>query len=67
MEDKQPPSFLSLAGLGLSIALCVAGGVLLGLYVDDKAHTSPVFALIGLLVGVVFAVWLAYTEIKRMM
>ena len=67
MEDKQPPSFLSLAGLGISIALCVAGGVVLGLYVDDKTHDSPVFVLMGLLVGVAFGVGLAYVEIKRLM
>jgi F0F1-type ATP synthase assembly protein I len=67
VEDKQPPSFLSLAGLGISIAICVAGGVLLGLYVDEKAHTSPVFVLIGLLLGVVCGVGLAYVEIKRLL
>ena len=67
MEDKQPPSFLSLAGLGISIALCVAGGVVLGLYVDDKTHDSPVFVLLGLLVGVLCGVGVAYVEIKRLM
>jgi F0F1-type ATP synthase assembly protein I len=67
VEDKQPPSFLALAGLGISIALCVAGGLLLGVYLDDKTHDSPLFALVGLLVGVVIGVGLAYVEIKRLM
>jgi F0F1-type ATP synthase assembly protein I len=67
VEDKQPPSFLSLAGLGMSIALCVAGGVLLGLWVDDKTGSSPLFVLIGLLVGIVTGVGVAYVEIKRLM
>ena len=67
MEDKRPPSFLVLAGMGLSIALCVAGGLLLGLYLDGSTHRSPLFTLLGLTVGVVFGVGIAYVRIKRLM
>ena len=67
MEDKQPPSFLALAGMGISIALCVAGGVVLGLYLDGRTQRSPLFTLVGLAVGVLFGLGLAYVQIKRLM
>ena len=67
MADKSPPSFLALAGLGISIALCVAGGVVLGLYLDGTTHRSPLFTLIGLALGIAIGVGLAYVEIRRLM
>jgi ATP synthase protein I len=65
MDDKPSPSFFTLAGMGVSVALCVAGGVVLGLYIDGVTHRSPVFTLVGLVVGIVFAVLTAYAEIKK--
>ena len=65
MEDKPSPNLFTLAGLGISIALCVAGGVVLGLYLDGVTHRSPLFTLSGLAVGLVLAVVTAYVEIKR--
>ena len=65
MDEKPSPSLFTLAGLGISIALCVAGGVVLGLYLDGVTHRSPLFTLLGLVVGVVFAVVTAYVEIKK--
>jgi hypothetical protein len=67
VEDKQPPSFLALAGMGISVAVCVAGGVALGLYLDGRAHRSPLFTLVGLAVGILFGLGLAYVQIKRLM
>jgi F0F1-type ATP synthase assembly protein I len=65
VDDKPSPNLFTLAGLGISIALCVAGGVVLGLYLDGVTHRSPLFALLGLVVGVAFAVVTAYLEIKK--
>jgi ATP synthase protein I len=65
VDEKPSPSLFTLAGLGISIALCVAGGVILGLYLDGVTHRSPLFVLLGLVVGVVFAVVTAYVEIKK--
>ena len=65
VDDKPSPSLFTLAGLGVSIALCVAGGVVLGLYLDGVTHRSPLFTLLGLVVGVVLAVVTAYVEIKK--
>ncbi len=51
--------------MGVSIALCVAAGVGLGIYLDDTTHHSPLFTLVGLGLGVAVAVAVAYMEIKR--
>lgn len=68
MEEKpSPPSLFALAGLGVSIGLCVAIGVGLGLYLDDVTHRSPLFTLIGLVVGISMAVATAYIEIKKLL
>jgi hypothetical protein len=65
-RDKQAtPGLFTLAGMGVSIAICVAGGVGLGLVLDGSTHRSPLFTLLGLAVGVVLAVAVAYLEIKR--
>jgi hypothetical protein len=65
-EDKpQSPGLFALAGFGVSIAVCVAAGLGAGIYPDDATHRSPLFTLLGLALGVVFAVGLAYVEIKR--
>ncbi|HUC38415.1 MAG TPA: AtpZ/AtpI family protein [Acidimicrobiales bacterium] len=68
MEDKpSPPSFLTLTGLGVSVAICIAAGVGLGIYLDGVTHRSPLFTLIGLVVGIALAVATAYVEIKRLL
>ena len=65
-DDEQATlGLFTLAGLGLSIAVCVAGGVGLGIYLDDTTHRSPLFTLVGLALGVAVAVGVAYLEIKR--
>ena len=65
MDEKPSPSIFTLAGMGVSIALCVAGGLVFGLYLDGQTHQSPLFTLLGLVVGVALAVFTAYLEIKR--
>ena len=46
---------LRLTGIGWYIALCIIFGLLMGLWVDDKTHTRPLFTLIGLAVGLATA------------
>jgi hypothetical protein len=64
-DDQATPGLFALAGLGVSIAICVAGGVGLGIFLDGTTHRSPLFTLLGLAVGIVLAVAVAYLEIKR--
>ena len=41
-----------LAGLGGLLVAGVVGGMVIGLFVDDKAGSAPVGALIGIAVGI---------------
>jgi F0F1-type ATP synthase assembly protein I len=47
------------------MAALVAGGVLLGWFVDGRVHTQPVFTLTGLAVGMVATCWYGYATIRR--
>ncbi len=42
-----------LIGLGGLLVAAVVGGLVIGLLVDQAAGTSPLFVLVGLLVGIV--------------
>ncbi len=54
---------LRLTGLGWYIAFCVAGGVLLGLLGDNLLGTTPLFILVGTVLGSVAAFWGIYRMI----
>ena len=54
---------LRLTGLGWYIAICVAGGVLLGWGVDNLLRTTPLFILVGTVLGSVVAFWGIYRMI----
>jgi F0F1-type ATP synthase assembly protein I len=44
-----------LIGLGGFLIAAVVGGLVIGLLVDQLAGTSPVFVLVGILLGIVAA------------
>jgi len=46
---------LRLMGIGWYIAFCIIFSLLLGLWIDDKVHTRPLFTLMGLVLGLVTA------------
>ncbi len=46
---------LRVTGLGWYIAFCIVLGIVGGLWLDKKADTSPLFMLLGTLLGVVVA------------
>jgi F0F1-type ATP synthase assembly protein I len=62
-----PPSPRELLGVGSAIAVLVAGGMLLGWFIDSKADTLPVFTLVGLAVGITSACFYAYFKFRRFM
>ena len=62
-----PPSIRELLGVGSAIAGLVAGGMLLGWFIDSRAGTLPVFALVGLAVGITTACYYAYSKFRRFM
>jgi len=64
MVEDEPEGTLrgrDLVGLGGLLAGAVVVGMVVGLVIDDKAATSPLFTLVGIAVGVVsgaVAFWL---------
>jgi ATP synthase protein I len=51
---------LSLLGVGWYIGLSIVAGVLGGLWLDDRINTKPLFVIIGLILGIVVAVYGVY-------
>jgi F0F1-type ATP synthase assembly protein I len=47
----QTPGPLRFAGLGIQLAITIIAGVLVGRWVDRKAGTEGIFAIVGALVG----------------
>jgi F0F1-type ATP synthase assembly protein I len=67
MSNKENPSPWRLIRLGTTMAALVAGGVLIGWFVDTRAHTQPVFTLTGLAVGMAATCWYGYATFRRFM
>ncbi len=58
--------FFKYSGLGLEFGITVLMFVFLGLYLDKKFNTMPLFILIMSLVGFSSAVYLMYKTFERM-
>lgn len=46
---------LRFVGIGWYIALCIAGGIWLGLWLDSKLNSTPLLAFVGLGFGILLA------------
>jgi F0F1-type ATP synthase assembly protein I len=55
---------LRLTGVGFFIGICIAGGALAGWWLGGR---KPVFIIIGLLAGLVLAVYGVYQMIRPLM
>ena len=51
---------LRLTGVGFYIGGCIVGGVYLGLWLDGKFDIRPLFTLLGLGLGLFFALYGTY-------
>jgi ATP synthase protein I len=58
---------LRLTGVGFFIAACILLGIFVGLWVDDKLNTEPLFMIAGLLFGLVVAIYGVYRMIQPLM
>jgi F0F1-type ATP synthase assembly protein I len=56
---------MAFVGMGTSVAGCVAVGVVLGIFGDDRLHTSPLLLVIGLVVGVGAAIGSVLAQVRR--
>ena len=55
----------ALLSVGITFALTVAGFVLLGVWLDRKLHTTPLFIVAGALVGVALGGFWLYQRVVR--
>jgi F0F1-type ATP synthase assembly protein I len=62
---KPLPGALAFLGMGLSAAVCVAIGVVLGLWGDRAWHTAPALLVVGLLLGLATAAFFVVGQIRR--
>jgi len=58
---------LRVTGLGWYIALCILLGVLGGLWLDNKANTSPLCMLLGTFLGVAVAFYGTYKIVSPLL
>jgi F0F1-type ATP synthase assembly protein I len=59
------PSAIAFLGMGLSAAICVAAGVVLGLWADSHWHTSPALLVVGLLLGLALGTFFVIGQIRK--
>ena len=52
-----------LVGLGWYVGICIFLGVIGGLWLDKRLHSSPAFVIVGLLLGIVIAFYGVYRMI----
>ncbi len=55
----------SLAAAGMTFAVVVVGGVLLGVWADRKWGTMPLFTLLGMVVSCLWVGFWTWTRLKR--
>ena len=58
---------LRLTGVGFYIAACILLGTFVGLWLDGKLNTKPIFMIVGLFIGLVLAIYGVYQMIRPLM
>ena len=64
-SDATRAQWVAFASMGLSAAVCVALGVVLGILADAWLGTSPILLFVGLVFGLVTATWLVIVRVRR--
>ena len=62
---EEPLGWSTLLGMGAVVAAELVAGLVLGWLVDRLAGTTPVFLLVGVLVGIVAAVSYTVVEFRK--
>ncbi len=55
---------LRLLGLGWYVAACIVVGVLVGIFLDQRFNTNPIFTLLGVLLGTFAAFYGLYKMVS---
>ena len=58
---------LRFLGLGWYVAFCIVLGTIVGLWLDRKFHTSPILALVGIVLGTIAAFYGLYRMVAPLM
>ena len=61
------PRALGFLGIGWYVATCIVLGVVAGLWLDGRAHTEPIFALVGLGFGLAAAIYGGYRMLTNVL
>jgi F0F1-type ATP synthase assembly protein I len=61
----ESPGWSTLLGMGMVIAAQLAVGLVLGWLVDGLAGTTPIFLLVGLLLGIAGAISYTVVEFRK--
>ena len=62
---KPLPGAVAFLGMGLSAAVCVGIGVVVGIWLDSKWHTAPALLVVGLLLGLALATYFVVGQIRK--
>lgn len=63
--DRSSPPLGELTGIGVLSAVLVGIGFGAGYWIASSTGAGPVVILVGLVIGITAAVWVAYSRIKR--
>jgi Putative F0F1-ATPase subunit Ca2+/Mg2+ transporter len=65
VSDKPSPNGYALIGLGVTLAVCVVGGLAGGHWLDDRFRTGVLLTFVGLAVGIAVAATVIYSQFKK--
>ena len=64
-DDRERSDVSALLGIGIVVALCLVAGLGLGWVLDAAVGTTPVFLLVGLLLGIIAAGCYTVAEFRK--
>jgi F0F1-type ATP synthase assembly protein I len=67
MGDDHPADlqWSSVLGIGAVLAGVLVAGIALGWWVDGLLHTSPIFVLVGIVLGIAGGIWHTVIALRR--
>jgi hypothetical protein len=61
------PPTARLLGIGFYVAICIAGGTGAGLLLDEALDTGKLLTILGLVLGLVMALWGGYLQLQEVL